>query len=95
LRSLEPLFFEKKILFSASTGIINRPFSTDSDGDCIHIYYPQPLAAKAEALELFSVEKQLISSHSATVNLQIGNASLVAIKLTPPITILSNELADQ
>ena len=37
------------------------------DGDCIHIYYPQSLAAKAEALELFSVEKQLISSHSDTI----------------------------
>jgi DNA-directed RNA polymerase-5 subunit 1 len=27
-------------------------FSADFDGDCVHIYYPQSLAAKAEALEL-------------------------------------------
>jgi len=27
-------------------------FSADFDGDYVHIYYPQSLAAKAEALEL-------------------------------------------
>jgi len=40
-------------------GIINRPFSADFDSDCVHIYYPQSLAAKAETLELFSVEKKI------------------------------------
>ena len=94
LISLEPLFFVK-ILLSASTRIINRPFSADSDGDCVHIYYPQSLAAKAEALELFSVEKQLISSHSGTINLQLDNDSRVAIKLTSFSTKLSKELANQ
>jgi len=39
------------------------------DGDCVHIYYLQSFTAKAEALELFSVEKQLISSHRGTINL--------------------------
>ena len=78
-----------KILLCASIKIINRPFSTDFDGDCIHIYYPQSLAAKAEDLELFSVEKQLISSHSGTVNLQLGNDSLVAMQLMSSRTISS------
>ena len=94
LRSLEPLFFVK-ILLSASTRIINRPFSADFDGDCGYIYYPQSLAAKAEALELFSVEKQLISSHSGTVNLQIGNDSMIVMILTSFSTKLSKELANQ
>ena len=85
----------KKILLSASTRIINRPFSADPDGDCVQIYYPQSLAAKAEALELFSVEKQLISSHRGTVNLQLGNDSLVATQLMSSRTISSKELANQ
>lgn len=71
------------------------PFSADFDGDCVHIYYPQSLAAKAEALELFSVEKQLISSHSGQVNLQLGNDSLVAMKAMSSRTMLSKELANQ
>ena len=50
------------------------PFLADFDGDCVHIYYPQSLAAKVEALELLSVEKQLISSHSETVNLYRSHA---------------------
>ena len=59
----------RKILLCASIKIVNWPFSTNFDGDFIHIYYLQSLAAKVEALVLFSVEKQLISSHSDTVNL--------------------------
>ena len=65
------------------------------DGDCVHIYYLQSLAAKAEALELFSVEKQLISSHSGTVNLQLDNDSRVAMQLISSRTISSKELANQ
>jgi len=94
LRSLEPLFFVK-ILLSANTGIINRTFSAGFDGDCVHIYYPQSLAAKSDALELFSVEKQLISSHSGTVNLQLDNDSRVAMKLMSFGTMSSKELANQ
>ena len=45
----------RKILLCASIKIVNWPLSTDFDGDCIQIYYPQSLVAKAEALELFSV----------------------------------------
>ena len=70
-------------------------FSADFDGDCVHIYYPQSLAAKAEALELFSVEKQLISSHSGTVNLQLDNDSRVAMKLMSFGTMSSKEFANQ
>ena len=76
-------------------GIINRTFSAGFDGDCVHIYYPQSLAAKAEDLELFSVEKQLISSHSGTVNLHLDNDSRVTMKLMSSRTISSKELANQ
>ena len=84
-----------QILLCASIRIINRPFSADFDGDCVHIYYPQSLAAEVEALELFSVENQLICSHSGMVNLQLGNDSLVAMKLMSFRTMLSKKLADQ
>jgi len=33
-------------------GKINRTFSAGFDGDCVHIYYPQSLAAKFDALDL-------------------------------------------
>ena len=85
----------RKILLCVSSKIVNWPFSTDFDGDCIHIYYPQSLAVKAEALELFSVEKQLISSHSGTVNFQLDNDSRVAMKFMSSRTISSKELANQ
>ena len=85
----------RKILLCASIKIVNWPFSTDFDGDCIHIYYPQSFTAKAEALELFSVEKQLISSNSGTVNLQLDNDSRVAMKFMSSRTISSKELANQ
>jgi len=71
------------------------PFSTNFDGDCVHIYYPQSLAAKDEALELFSVEKQLTSFHSGTVNQQLGNDIMVAMKLMSSITLSSKELTNQ
>ena len=74
-----------------STGL----FSADFDSDCAHIYYPQLFAAKVEALELFSVEKQLISSHSDVINLQLDNDNLVAMKLMSPRTMSSKELANQ
>ena len=55
--------------FNVSTRIVHRSFPIDFGGDCVRIYYPHTLTAKTEALELFSVEKQLISSHSSTINL--------------------------
>ncbi|XP_062224054.1 DNA-directed RNA polymerase V subunit 1-like [Phragmites australis] len=75
--------------------LICSPLSADFDGDCVHIYYPQSLAAKAEALELFSVEKQLISSHTGKVNLQLGNDSLLALKNMSSRTMLSKESSNQ
>jgi len=41
------------------------------------------------------VEKQLISSHSDVINLQLDNDSLVAMKLMSPRTMSSKELANQ
>ncbi|CAH9123000.1 unnamed protein product [Cuscuta epithymum] len=61
--------------------LICGPLSADFDGDCIHLFYPQSLSAKAEVLELFSVEKQLLSSHTGNFNLQMGSDSLLACKL--------------
>ncbi|TVU13921.1 hypothetical protein EJB05_37360, partial [Eragrostis curvula] len=44
--------------------LICYPFAADFESDCIHISNTQSVAAKAEALELFSVRNQLTSSHS-------------------------------
>ena len=41
------------------------------------------------------MEKHLISSHCDTVNLQLGNDSVIAMKLTFSSTRLSKELANQ
>ncbi|XP_076899712.1 DNA-directed RNA polymerase V subunit 1-like [Bidens hawaiensis] len=60
--------------------LICGPLSADFDGDCIHIFYPQSTEAKAEVLELFAVDKQLLSSHSGNVNLQLGSDSLLSLK---------------
>ncbi|MFS7907870.1 putative DNA-directed RNA polymerase [Helianthus anomalus] len=60
--------------------LICGPLSADFDGDCIHIFYPQSSEAKAEVMELFAVEKQLLSSHSGNVNLQLGTDSVLSLK---------------
>ncbi|XP_008465860.1 DNA-directed RNA polymerase V subunit 1 [Cucumis melo] len=61
--------------------LICGSLSADFDGDCIHLFYPQSIAAKAEVLGLFSVEKQLLSSHSGNLNLQLANDSLLSLKM--------------
>ncbi|GLT38505.1 hypothetical protein SLA2020_127500 [Shorea laevis] len=61
--------------------LICGPLSADFDGDCIHLFYPQSPAAKAEVLELFSVEKQLLSSHNGCLNLQLTTDSLLSLKV--------------
>lgn len=61
--------------------LICGPLSADFDGDCIHLFYPQSLSARAEVVELFSVEKQLLSSHTGTFNLQLATDSLLSLKL--------------
>ncbi|XP_071726536.1 DNA-directed RNA polymerase V subunit 1-like [Rutidosis leptorrhynchoides] len=60
--------------------IICGPLGADFDGDCIHIFYPQSPEAKAEVLELFAVEKQLLSSHNGNVNLQLGTDAMLSLK---------------
>ncbi|KAL3622625.1 hypothetical protein CASFOL_034036 [Castilleja foliolosa] len=60
--------------------LICGPLSADFDGDCIHLFYPQSLEAKAEVVELFAVEKQLLSSHTGNFNLQLSTDSLLSLK---------------
>ncbi|XP_049934637.1 DNA-directed RNA polymerase V subunit 1 isoform X2 [Nymphaea colorata] len=61
--------------------LICGALGADFDGDCIHIYYPQSLSAKAEVQELFAVEKQLQSSHNGMLNVQLVLDSVLAAKL--------------
>ncbi|KAF5729322.1 DNA-directed RNA polymerase E subunit 1 putative isoform 1 [Tripterygium wilfordii] len=61
--------------------LICGPLSADFDGDCVHLFYPQSLAAKAEVLELFAVDKQLLSSHNGKLNLQLATDALLSLKL--------------
>ncbi|XP_068662157.1 DNA-directed RNA polymerase V subunit 1 isoform X2 [Aristolochia californica] len=75
--------------------LICAPLSADFDGDCVHLFYPQSLAAKAEVLELFSVEKQLLSSHTGNLNLQLVHDSLLSLKLLFKTFFLSKPTAQQ
>ncbi|XP_050231385.1 DNA-directed RNA polymerase V subunit 1 [Mercurialis annua] len=75
--------------------LICGPLSADFDGDCIHLFYPQSLAAKAEVLELFSVEKQLLSSHSGNLNLQLTSDSLLSLKTMFKAYFLDRKAAQQ
>ncbi|EXB62675.1 DNA-directed RNA polymerase E subunit 1 [Morus notabilis] len=61
--------------------LICGPLSADFDGDCVHLFYPQSPAAKAEVLELFSLEKQILSSHSGGMILQLACDSLLSLKI--------------
>ncbi|EPS67715.1 hypothetical protein M569_07058, partial [Genlisea aurea] len=61
--------------------LICGPLAADFDGDCIHLFYPQSLEARAEVVELFSVEKQLLSSHTGNFNLQLTTDSLLSLKI--------------
>ncbi|CAN0863398.1 DNA-directed RNA polymerase V subunit 1 [Linum grandiflorum] len=60
--------------------LICGPLSADFDGDCIHLFYPQSVAAKSEALELFALGKQLLSSHSGNLILQLSADTLLSLK---------------
>jgi DNA-directed RNA polymerase-5 subunit 1 len=75
--------------------LICGPLSADFDGDCVHLFYPQSLAAKAEVLELFSVEKQLLSSHSGNLNLQLTTDSLLSLKMMFKACFLGKSAAQQ
>lgn len=75
--------------------LICGPLGADFDGDCVHIFYPQSLQAKAEVVELFSVEKQMISSHSGSLNLQLVHDSLLSLKLMFTNLFLKKTTAQQ
>ncbi|XP_057729050.1 DNA-directed RNA polymerase V subunit 1 isoform X1 [Arachis stenosperma] len=75
--------------------LICGPLGADFDGDCVHLFYPQSLAAKAEVLELFSVEKQLLSSHSGNLNLQLTSDSLLSLKTLMKKCFLNRATAHQ
>ncbi|XP_050381339.1 DNA-directed RNA polymerase V subunit 1-like [Argentina anserina] len=79
LQALQVYVHEDKVV--KINPLICGPLSADFDGDCIHLFYPQSLVAKAEVMELFSVEKQLLSSHSGKPNLQLATDSLLSIKM--------------
>ncbi|RVW69367.1 DNA-directed RNA polymerase V subunit 1 [Vitis vinifera] len=51
--------------------------------------------AKAEVLELFSVEKQLLSSHSGNLNLQLATDSLLSLKVLFERYFLNKAAAQQ
>jgi DNA-directed RNA polymerase-5 subunit 1 len=60
--------------------LICGPLGADFDGDCVHIFFPRSVSARAEAAELFTVEKQLVSSHNGKLNFQLKNDCLLAVK---------------
>ncbi|GMH09852.1 hypothetical protein Nepgr_011693 [Nepenthes gracilis] len=71
------------------------PLAADFDGDCVHLFYPQSLAARAEVVELFSVEKQLLSSHTGNLNLQLATDSLLSLKTMLKVYFLEKASAQQ
>ncbi|CAM0885434.1 unnamed protein product [Alopecurus aequalis] len=60
--------------------LICGPLGADFDGDCVHIFFPRLVSARAEATELLTVEKQLVSSHNGNLNFQLKNDCLLAMK---------------
>ncbi|GAB2272298.1 hypothetical protein Dimus_007118 [Dionaea muscipula] len=71
------------------------PLAADFDGDCVHLFYPQSLGARAEVLELFSVEKQLLSSHTGNLNLQLATDALLSLKIMLSVHFLDKSSAQQ
>ncbi|KAL9239936.1 hypothetical protein vseg_014207 [Gypsophila vaccaria] len=71
------------------------PLAADFDGDCVHLFYPQSLSARAEVLELFSVDKQLLSSHSGNLNLQLATDALLSLKTIFKVYFLDKASAQQ
>ncbi|KAL5226945.1 hypothetical protein ABZP36_015210 [Zizania latifolia] len=61
--------------------LICGPLGADFDGDCVPIFYPRSLSARAEATELFTVEKQLMSTHNGKLNFQLKNDCSLALKM--------------
>lgn len=75
--------------------LVCAPLGADFDGDCVHVFYPQSLAAKAEVIELFSVQQQLLSSHSGKLNLQLASDSFLALKVMENTLFLERATAQQ
>lgn len=75
--------------------LTGSPFNADFDGDSVHIFYPQSLPAKAETVELFSMQRKLFSSHIGKLNLQLTNDSILALKLLFTIFFFKKEKAQQ
>ncbi|KAK9682199.1 hypothetical protein RND81_10G057200 [Saponaria officinalis] len=71
------------------------PLAADFDGDCVHLFYPQSLSARAEVVELFSVDKQLLSSHSGNLNLQLAIDALLSLKTIFKVYFLDKASAQQ
>ncbi|EEE56061.1 hypothetical protein OsJ_04874 [Oryza sativa Japonica Group] len=61
--------------------LICDPLGADFDGDCVQIFYPRSLSARAEAKELYTVDKQLVSSHNGKLNFQFKNDFSLALKI--------------
>ncbi|KAJ6694783.1 DNA-DIRECTED RNA polymerase V SUBUNIT 1 [Salix koriyanagi] len=78
---------------------INRPPTTHKHSlQALSVYVHDDhasLAAKAEVLELFSVEKQLLSSHSGNLNLQLTTDSLLSLKMMFKAFFLGKSAAQQ
>ncbi|KAL8523627.1 hypothetical protein ACS0TY_013559 [Phlomoides rotata] len=55
----------------------------------------ESLEAKAEVLELFSVEKQLLSFHTSNFNLQLTTDSLLSLKILFKNHLLDRPVAQQ
>lgn len=75
--------------------LICGPLSADFDGDCVHLFYPQSPAAKAEVLELFALEKQILSSHSGSMILQLACDSLLSLKILFKTFLMDKVAAQQ
>lgn len=75
--------------------LICAPLGADFDGDAIHVFYPQSLSARAEVSELLSVERQLLSSHSGNLNLQLATDSVLSLRLMFKRYFLSRVAAQQ
>ncbi|KAL5701039.1 DNA-directed RNA polymerase [Ranunculus cassubicifolius] len=80
--SLQPLFVYVHEDHTVKINpLICGPLDADIDGDCVHLFYPQSLVARAEVVGLFSVDQQLLSSHTGKLNLQLKNDSLLSLKM--------------
>ena len=75
--------------------LICAPLGADFDGDCVHVFYPQSFLCKSEARELYSTERQFLSSHSETLNLQLAQDLLLALKLIQEKYFLKKAMAQQ